>query len=134
LSTGERFVIEKLLAAHTRIREIAEILDRSPNTIAREITRNAVNGEYTAEKADHKAYATRWRVKRDCMKVAVDSFLTRFVTEKLEKRWSPKQISGHLKVEYRLTCSAKAIYKFAESRCRVHCLFWHWNKRKGGTK
>lgn len=134
LSTGERFVIEKLLAAHTRIREIAEILNRSPNTIAREIKRNAVNGEYTAEKAVHKAYATRWRVKRDCMKVAVDSFLTRFVTEKLEKHWSPKQISGHLKVEYRLTCSAKAIYKFAESRCLEHCLFWHWNKRKGGKK
>jgi IS30 family transposase len=134
LCTQERFVIEKLLAIGMRIRAIANVLSRSPNTIAREIRRNSVDGLYSAEKAGHKAYATRWRVKRDCMKVALDSFLTIFVTEKLEKHWSPKQISGHLRVEYGITCSAKAIYKFTESRCLEKHLFWRWNKCKGGRK
>jgi IS30 family transposase len=134
LCTQERFVIEKLLAVGMKIRAIAKVLGRSPNTIAREIVHNSVEGIYTAEKACHKAYATRWRVKRDCMKVALDSFLTVFVTKKLEKHWSPKQISGHLKVEYGITCSPKAIYKFAESRCLEKHLFWRWNKRKGGRK
>lgn len=130
----ERFVIEKLLAVHMQIRSIAAVLSRSPNTIAREISRNSVGGIYTAQKADHKAYATRWRSKRDCLKVALDVFLTRFVTEKLKKKWSPKQISGCLKLAYGVTCSAKAIYKFAESRCLEQHLFWSWNKRKGGRK
>ncbi len=134
LCQEERFVIEKLLAATIRIRAIAEVLGRSPNTISREIERNSVHGSYVAEKANHKAYATRWRAKRDCLKVAMDAFLTPFVTEKLKKKWSPKQISGHLKVEYGIICSAKAIYRFAESRCLESCLFWRWNKRKGGRK
>ena len=68
------------------------------------------------------------------MKVAVNAFLTGFVTEKLEKHWSPKQISGHFKLEYQIICSAKAIYKFAESRCLEQHLFWSWNKHKGGRK
>jgi IS30 family transposase len=134
LCVQERFVIEKLLAVGAKIRNIARVLGRSPNTIAREISRNAVLGVYTAQKANHKAYATRWRSKRDCMKVAIDSFLSVFVTDKLQKHWSPKQISGHLRVEYGITCSAKAIYKFAESRCLEQHLFWSWNKRKGGRK
>jgi IS30 family transposase len=134
LRKEERFVIEKLLAVGTKIRSIAGVLGRSPNTIAREIARNRVEGIYSADKAAHKAYATRWRVKRECMKVAMDSLLTRFVTEKLQRKWSPKQISGYLKVELGIVCSAKAIYKFAESRCLEHHLFWRWNKRKGGRK
>jgi len=134
LRKEERFVIEKLLAVHMKLRRIADVLGRSPNTVAREIDRNSVLGVYDAGKANHKAYATRWRAKRDCMKVALDTFLTKFVTEKLEKHWSPKQISGHLRVEYGITCSSKAIYKFAESRCLEQHLFWSWNKRKGGRK
>ena len=134
LCENERFTIETLRAVGMKIRAIAKVLRRSPNTIAREIVRNSVEGVYTSKKAHHKAYATRWRVKRDCMKVTLDTFLTLFVTEKLEKHWSPKQISGHLRVEYGITCSAKAIYKFAESRCLEQHLFWHWNKRKGGRK
>ena len=134
LCAQERFTIEKLLAIGMKIRAIAQVLSRSPNTIAREIVRNSVEGIYTAQKADHKAYATRWRAKRDCMKVALDSFLTTFVTEKLKKHWSPKQISGHLRREFGVVCSDKAIYKFAESRCLEQHLFWRWNKRKGGPK
>lgn len=134
LCEAERFVIEKLLAVHLNIRAIAAVLDRSPNTISWEIARNTVQGSYSAKKAAHKAYATRWRAKRDCLKVALDAFLTRLVTEKLTEHWSPRQISGHLDLEYGISCSAKAIYKFAESRCLEQCLFWHWNKRHGGRK
>ena len=127
-------MIEKLMGTHMQIRGIAQVLGRSPNTVSREVEKNSVYGVYTAAKAGHKAYAARWRSKQDCLKVALDEFLARFVTEKLKKRWSPKQISGHLRAEYGITCSAKAIYKFAESRCLEQHLFWRWNKRKGGRK
>jgi len=134
LSYEERFVIETLFSAHVMIRSIAQFLGRSPNTVSREIRKNSVKGIYGAEKAKIKAYQKRWRAKSQCLKVAINSFLCIFVEEKLKQRWSPKQISGYLKREYEIHCSAKAIYKFAESRGLDYQLFWGWNKRKGGRK
>ena len=134
LSFEERFVIEKLYCVGSAIRRIAEFLGRSVNTISREIGKNSVKGIYTAEKASQKSSARRWRAKSQCLKVAMDSFLSIFVEEKLEKKWSPKQISGYVKREYNIQCSAKAIYKFAESRGLEHLLFWGWNNHKGGWK
>jgi IS30 family transposase len=134
LSFEERFVIEKMYSGGSDMTKIAEFLKRSVNTISREIRKNSVEGIYTAEKARHKAYAKRWRAKTQCLKVAMNSFLSVFVEEKLEKKWSPKQIGGYLKKEMNIICSAKAIYKFAESRGLDHLLFWGWNNHKGGRK
>ena len=134
LRDEERFCIERLHALGVVIRRIAEFLGRSPNTISREVAKNSVKGIYDAKKAKHKSSARRWRAKSQCLKVAMDSFLSVFVEEKLEKKWSPKQISGHLKCEYDIHCSAKAICKFAESRGLNHLLFWGWNNHKGGWK
>ena len=134
LTFEERFVIEKLYAGGTAIRVIAAFLKRSPNTISREVIRNSVEGIYTAAKARHKAYATRWRVKAQCLKVAMDSFLTEFVEDRLREKWSPKQISGYLRVELDIHCSPKAIYKFTESRGFERLLFRGWNKKRGGRK
>lgn len=114
------------------MREIAGFLGRSPNTVSREIQKNTVKGEYRADKAHHKAYFKRWRSKRQCLKVAMDRFLHHFVDEKLRKRWSPEQISGYLEKELGISCSTKAIYKFARCRCYDRYLFWGWNKHKGG--
>lgn len=136
LSFEERFVIEKLYCAGSAIRRIAEFLCRSVNTISREIKKNSVKGVYTAEKARQKTSMRRWRAKQQCLKVSMDRFLIVFVEERLGKpyRWSPKQISGYLKRELGIICSAKAIYKFAESRGLEHLLFWGWNNHKGGRK
>jgi IS30 family transposase len=131
----ERFTIEKLLKAGVVIREIARFLGRSPNTVSREVRKNAVRGEYCAEKAHHKAYFKRWRSKRQCLRVAMDGFLHSFVDRMLrEKKWSPEQISGYLKAELSISCSTKAIYKFARRRCYDRYLFWGWNKHKSGRK
>lgn len=134
LSFEERFMIEKLLGFAVAIREIAKFLKRSPNTISGEIKKNSVNGEYDAKKAHQKARGSRWKAKRQCLKVAMNSFLLIFVEEKLRKKWSPKQISGYLKKELQIVCSSKAIYKFASSRSLEHLLFWGWNNQKGGPK
>jgi IS30 family transposase len=134
LSSEERFCIEIMYRAGTAVRSIAEFLKRSPNTISREIEKNSVRGIYTATKAKQKASAKRWRAKRQCLKVAMNSFLAKFVKEKLEEKWSPKQISGYLRRVYGINCSPKAIYKFVESRGLERFLFWGWNHRKGGKK
>ena len=134
LQDEERFVIERLYRVGVVIRQIAEFLRRSPNTVSREIKKNSVNGIYEASKAREKVRAKRWRAKEQCLKVAMSAFLSMFVEEKLEKKWSPKQISGYLRRELGIICSAKAVYKFAESRALNHLLFWGWNNHKGGRK
>jgi len=134
LSYEERFTIEKLFEANVAIREIAGFLGRSPNTVSRELSRNMVKSIYSADKAHAKVRARRWLAKRQCLKVAMDSFLVNFVESKLEMKWTPKQISGYLCEELGISCSAKAIYKFIEHRGLEYRLFWRWNKRKGGPK
>lgn len=133
LCKEERFVIERMLSLGIALRYIARVLGRSPNTISSEIKRNMVNGEYVADKASHKSYVKRKCSKNQCLKVAMDTFLAHFVTEKLKILWSPKQISGYLKL-CGIRVSAKAIYKFADKRALDHLLFWSWNKKKSGRK
>ena len=134
LSFEERFVIEVMFKKETSIRDIGEYLGRSANTISREIKKNSTNGIYTAKKAHHKAYLKRWRSKTQCLKVAMSDFLYRYVDRKLRSKWSPEQISGELMNKYNITCSPKAVYKFAKSRCLERFLFWGWNKKKSGRK
>jgi IS30 family transposase len=134
LSFEERFVIGTLLKKNSSIRSIALILERSANTISREVKKNCTKGIYDAKKAHHKAYLKRWRSKTQCLKVTMNDFLYRYVDRKLRLKWSPEQISGELLNEYNITCSPKAIYKFATSRCLERYLFWGWNKKKGGRK
>jgi len=134
LSFEERFAIEKLFSNEITIREIAMFLERSPNTISREVQKNVANGVYDARKAQLKVSQRRWRAKRQCLKVAMNSFLVQFVEAKLESKWTPKSISGYLKRELGITCSAKAIYKYVEHRGLEYQLFWRWNKKRGGPK
>jgi IS30 family transposase len=134
LSYEEMFVIEKMYEKGVGIREIGEFLGRSPNTISYEIKEKSVNGIYTAQKAWVKKLQKRWRAKSQCLKVSLNSFLTKFVETKLEEKWSPKQISGYLREELSITCSSKAVYKFTESRGLDHLLFWGWNNHRGGRK
>ncbi|MEK7596867.1 MAG: IS30 family transposase [Patescibacteria group bacterium] len=118
LNLYERQRIERYLKEGRSRRHIAAKLGRSVSSISDEILGNRVRGIYDAEKADHKAYLKRWRSKRDCMKVAMDSELQKFVVKSMKKEdQSPEGISGRLKnvetgIQY---ASTKAIYKFVMS-------------------
>lgn len=96
---------------------MARTLDRCVSSISDEIKRNSVNGIYNAKKAEHKALVKREKSKRDCLKVAMDTNLRKFVTENILDDQSPQGISGRLKyIEKGITyASGKAIYKFIAS-------------------
>lgn len=117
LSYEERCVIECLYKESKSIRYIAKLLKRSINTISYEVRRNRVKGIYTAIKAQEKSYQSRYRCKRDCMKVAMDTFLHHFVEDHIRLKWSPERISGYLRRRENVICSSKAIYKYAKARC-----------------
>jgi len=114
---GERKRIERYLGKGKSLREIARILDRSVSSISDEIRNNSVGEIYNAKKANHKAYVKRQASKRDCLKVATDVKLEKFVVEGIKDDQSPDGLSGRLKyveksIQY---ASGKAIYKFIES-------------------
>ena len=76
-----------------------------------------MHGIYNAKKAQHKADVKREKSKRDCLKVAQNSELQKYVIENILDHQSPEGISGRIKyvekgIEY---ASMKAIYKFIES-------------------
>lgn len=99
LSSAERSEIEILLRRNCGIREMARALQRSPNTISREIRTNSVNGEYVAVKAKQKSRASRRSRRYQWRKLEHEPELRVFVIEKLSppNHWSPDEIAGYLK-------------------------------------
>lgn len=120
LTLLEREEIAIGLATRKSIRQIANMLCRSPSTISREIKRNGGISNYQACLADD---AARQRAKRPKpFKLALATELRQIVTNKLESKWSPDQISGWLKVAYPtrqdMWISHETIYKSLYIRSR----------------
>ena len=83
---------------HCSLRSIARQLGRSPSTISREVLRNGGPDRYRAARSDQAAWDRALRPK-PC-KLACRPFLTRTVSSKLQRKWSPEQIAGWLKRTY----------------------------------
>ena len=98
LSLSEREEISRGIACDQSMREIATLVGRAPSTISREIKRNGGYYHYRATKADHTAWERAHRPK-SC-KLACYPKLRRIVATKLKSTWSPRQISGWLKITY----------------------------------
>ena len=116
LTAAERFFIETCLRAGDSYREIARHLPRGLSTISEEVSENGGRDGYDAKKAHQRAYLKQHWKKRDCLVVAMNPFLAKFVEEKLRKRWSPERIAGYLAKNQHTCASPKAIRKFACSR------------------
>lgn len=107
LSNAERSEIATLLNRGYSIREIARALERSPNTISREIKVNSVTDKvsgirkYNAKKAKAKSRLSRRSRRYQWQKIEQHPKLRQFIIEKLKKPndWSPRSISGFLKNE-----------------------------------
>ena len=96
LSEQERVQIADLRAAGAGVRAIAERTGRSPSTISRELRRNRDpdSGQYRPFTAHKLAVQRRARPRPG--KIAADPVLRQFVAGRLEKRWSPQQVSRAL--------------------------------------
>ncbi|MFP5322363.1 MAG: IS30 family transposase [Acidimicrobiia bacterium] len=94
LSLEEREEISRGLAAGESFRTIAARIDRQPSTVCREVNNNGGRARYRASTAD-RAALRRARRPKMC-KLATNVVLAEIVEDKLERRWSPQQISGWL--------------------------------------
>lgn len=98
LTLAERESISRGLALGQTMRGLAAELGRAPSTISREIQRHGGRAAYRAVAAEERAWDNALRPKR--CRLASHGRLRRLVASKLQRRWSPKQISGWLKLEY----------------------------------
>nr|WP_246222511.1 IS30 family transposase [Phytoactinopolyspora limicola] len=98
LSQDERIEIADLHYAGVSIRQIAHRLGRAPSTVSRELRRNASSGQragYRPFEAHRRATARRARHHR--RRIETNAELRQLVVELLAQRWSPQQISRHLR-------------------------------------
>ena len=116
LADQERESISRGLAQHKSIRQLAKELNRSPSTISREIRRNKGKSGYRAFSASRRAKAAASSRKRGKRKIEKQEGLMSYVMEKLQREWSPQEISRRLKMEYAcdmdMQISHEAIYQY----------------------
>ena len=99
LTLGEREEISRGLCARRSIRQIAQVLGRSPSSVSREIARNTAHWwQYRAHRADQRAWDRALRPK-PCHLLRHPQ-LAELVAQKLRLQWSPQQIAGWLAREY----------------------------------
>jgi IS30 family transposase len=113
LSLAEREGISRGIASGSPLREIARGLDRAASTVSREISRHGGRAVYRAHEADEHAWDSALRPKQ-CL-LAANRKLRDIVASKLILDWSPEQISGWLKIQYRddenMRVSHETIYR-----------------------
>lgn len=99
LSQDERFLIADLRREGTSIRAIAAVIGRAPSTISRELRRNIGPGKvYRPFEAHRQAVARRARPHR--RRVETSPELRELVGSLVSERWSPPQISRHLRTRF----------------------------------
>lgn len=90
---------------------IADKLGFNKSTIGREISRNTGGKGYRPKQADKLAKAREvskhWPYKLDPVVITM-------ITERLELKWSPEQISNRLRLEGSANISTETIYRFID--------------------
>jgi len=128
----ERFSLETLLGQDYELWEIAQIMNRSPSSLGRELVRNSrADGSYEAMHANMKAKRRRRQSKISSRKVENDYGLARRIIERLHPLVSPEVIAHDENI------STETIYAWiSRSRPELKILLpQHGRKRRRyGTK
>lgn len=115
LCESERYMIVTGLKAGHSLRKIGRILGRSASSISRELGRNSKADGYDALLAHQQAIATRQK-PRITKKLNAHKHLRSYVMNKLDRLWSPQQISGRLVKDFpdskEMRISHETIYAF----------------------
>ena len=130
LTFQERGVLYRLKKAGYQQTRIAELMDRHPSTISRELRRNRGQRGYRPQQAQRLADARRQSCRRSAK--LEDPQVHEHVEQKLTKLWSPEQIAGRLRAQHpqepRRWVSRQTIYNWIQQRAP----HWKTNLRRGG--
>lgn len=115
LCESERYMIVTDLKAGHSLRKIGRFLNRSASSISRELRRNSNDDGYDALLAHQQAKAKRHK-PRIVKKLNAHRHLRSYVMNKLDRLWSPQQISGRLVKDFpgneEMRISHETIYAF----------------------
>jgi IS30 family transposase len=124
-SRAERLELAVLRKKGYAIRDIANVLRRSPSSVSRELRSGSVKGVYDPHKAQQKARVRRLYSKYQGMKVRERPELEQYIQKRLMRGWTPEQIAGRLREAHggKTVVTAKTIYKwlysvYGQSWCR----------------
>jgi IS30 family transposase len=119
LTLGDREYLQRLVKAKKSKEEIARLMNRHRSTIYRELERNSDAWGYRAERANWLAKRRRRSCHRPLKLRDLD--LRLYVNDRLRQAWSPDQIAGRMRVEFRQRCawriSAQTIYTWIKRSC-----------------
>jgi IS30 family transposase len=107
LTQEQRYQIYALMQAEQQNKRIAEILGVDESTISRELKRNRGKKGYRPRQASQKAHERKHGAKR-----RIEDETWEYVERKLEKEWSPEQVSGRLKSQHGIQISHEWIYQY----------------------
>jgi len=99
LSQDERVEIAELRRAGLSIRQIAVKLDRAPSTVSRESRRN-VRRDGTYRPFEAHRWSIHRRARGHRRQIDKNPQLRELVAALLAQRWSPQQISRHLRRQH----------------------------------
>ena len=115
LDREQRYELARLRDAKVSMRQIAIALGVNASTVSRELARNSEprTGKYQPERAERLAWERQRRPK--CSKLGAHRVLREQVQVLLDKRFSPEQVSGRLKVlfpdNHAMRVSHESIYQ-----------------------
>ena len=120
VTEGQRYTIEKMVEQGYRQKDIAEVIGKDKSVVSREIKRNSDqrNGNYRSVLAQRK-YESRKQEKPKAIRFTEE--VKAYVEAKLEKKWSPEQISS--------TMTQECGHKVSHERIYQHIIE---DKKKGG--
>ena len=123
---NERKYLQQLLSEGKSMRKIAEILERSPSTISREINRNRAKYK-PHRKTDNPYWYNHWRAqnlytrrRREQQRRALKPGTPQwdFIVAGLERFWSPEAICGRWRLEHpsEKPLSVSTIYRYIKNK------------------
>lgn len=121
LSLVEREQLQDLRRSGLSIRKIASELGRSPSTISREMNRNTVSSRGYMPHTAHRLSVKR-RARPRPPKLVANTALRLYVQAKLNKKWSPQQVSHRLLKDFptasEMRVSTETIYVHARGELK----------------
>jgi IS30 family transposase len=131
MTREDRLRIKDGLDAGLTNAEIADKLGFHRSTIGREIRRNKGGRGYRPKQA-HRLASEREASKHGPYKM--NPVIMTQITERLEMKWSPEQISNRLRLEGEESVSAETIYKFIDEDRSQGGELWRHLRRSSRTR
>ena len=131
ISYQERVKIDIYLGLKYPISQIAKRIKRHRSTIYRELKRNGQkNKSYKGHLANNKAHLRR---NIGVVSIKNNIYLQDYIKKRLEKGWSPEQISGRMKLtSFPYYVCHETIYRFIYGlKDKVWYEYLHYKKRIG---